>query len=308
MTIDVIIPLYKPGKELFRLLDMLKQQTVEVGQIILMNTEESNFEPLIYGTDFWNRYKNVKVFHLSKKEFDHGRTRHIGVQKSSADVFVMMTQDAMPTDEYLLENLTSSLSGQIAVSYARQLPGEESDTLERLSRSFNYPADSMTKGIADLERLGIKTFFCSNVCAAYRRDIYEKLGGFIKNTIFNEDMIYAADAIHAGYRIAYVAEATVVHAHNYTCMQQLRRNFDLGVSQADCPRVFKHVKSESEGKRLVKTARKQLREQRAWGKLLHFYMQCAFKYAGYLLGKHYSVLPRPLIMKITTNQEYWNRK
>lgn len=308
MSIDVIIPLYKPGKELFRLLDMLEKQSRPVNQIILMNTEEKNFETLIYGTDFWNKYKNVKVFHLSKKEFDHGRTRHMGVQKSSAEVFVMMTQDAMPTDEYLIENLTSPLTGQIAVSYARQLPGEQSDVLEQLSRSFNYPPRSMTKGIEDLERLGIKTYFCSNVCAAYRRDIYDELGGFIRNTIFNEDMIYAAGAVKAGYRIAYVAEATVIHAHNYTCMQQLRRNFDLGVSQADCPGVFKDVKSESEGKRLVKAAQEQLAGEKAWGELVHFYMQCAFKYAGYLLGKHYSMLPRALVMKITTNREYWLRK
>ena len=33
------------------------------------------------------------------------------------------------------------------------------------------------------------------MCAAYRRDIYEELGGFIKHTIFNEDMIYAAGAV-----------------------------------------------------------------------------------------------------------------
>ena len=58
-----------------------------------------------------------------------------------------------------------------------------------------------------LRRLGIKTFFCSNVCAAYRREIYEELGGFVKHTIFNEDMIYAAKAVEAGYAIAYAADA-----------------------------------------------------------------------------------------------------
>ena len=38
--------------------------------------------------------------------------------------------------------------------------------------------------------------------------------------------------------IAYEAEARVLHSHNYTNMQQLRRNFDLGVSQAEHPEVF----------------------------------------------------------------------
>ncbi len=308
MSVDVIIPLYKPGEELFRLLDMLNSQSQPINKIILMNTEEKNFDRLIYGTDFWNRYKNVKVYHVSKVEFDHGKTRHLGVTKSDADFFVMLTQDAMPMDKELISRLTSPLTGQIAVSYARQLPGEQSDALECLSRSFNYPPQSRVKGLPDLQELGIKTYFCSNVCAAYRRDIYDKQGGFIRNTIFNEDMIYAAGVVKAGYQIAYVAEAEVIHAHNYNCMQQLRRNFDLGVSQADCPEVFADVKSESEGKKLVAEARRRFKAEGKSSKLPGFYMQCAFKYLGYLLGKHYRVLPRPIIMKITTNQEYWKRK
>ena len=53
MEIDVIIPLYKPGKELFTLLDKLGSQSVPVHQVILLNTEEKYFEQLIYGSDFW---------------------------------------------------------------------------------------------------------------------------------------------------------------------------------------------------------------------------------------------------------------
>ena len=37
MNIDVIIPLYKPGRELFSLLDLIDKQTIPVRQIILMN-------------------------------------------------------------------------------------------------------------------------------------------------------------------------------------------------------------------------------------------------------------------------------
>ena len=97
---------------------------------------------------------------------------------------------------------------------------------------------SRLKGKEDEDELGIKTYFCSNVCAAYRRDIYLKLGGFTKKTIFNEDMIFAGHAVEAGYQIAYAADAQVIHSHNYTAMQQLHRNFDLGVSQADHPRCL----------------------------------------------------------------------
>lgn len=308
MKVDVIIPLYKPGKELFTLLDLLESQTMSVNQIILMNTEEKYFEQLVYGTEFVHRYDNVKVFHLSKREFDHGATRRLGVSKSQADVFVMMTQDAVPQDEKLLENLVAGLEGKAAVSYARQLAGADSSVLEQFSRQFNYPAQSVVKSHEDLERLGIKTYFCSNVCAAYRRDIYDELGGFVKKTIFNEDMLYAAKAVNAGYSVAYRADARVIHSHNYTCMQQFHRNFDLGVSQAKHPEVFGAVRSESEGMRMVKAATTYLRENRMRRKIPYFYMQCAYKYAGYLLGKHYRRLPGRVVLFCTSNREYWLRK
>ena len=305
MKVDVIIPVYKPGKALFKLLHRLESQTLVPHNIILMNTEEQYFEQLISGTTFWETFGNVKVYHLKKSDFDHGGTRHEGVLHSDAEIFVTMTQDALPADRKLLENLMASLGGDVAVAYARQLPGRRSDEAEQISRRFNYPARSCIKSAADMETLGIKTFFCSNVCAAYRRDIYDELGGFIRHTIFNEDMIYAAGAIKAGYRIAYQAKARVIHAHSYTNLQQLRRNFDLGVSQADHPEVFDGIVSESEGKRLVLEAWKYLKKAKKLYRFPAFFLQSCFKYAGYLLGRHYRMLPPKWILAITTNKSYW---
>ena len=234
----------------------------------------------------------------------------MGVKKSSADVFVMMTQDAMPKDDRLIEKLVEPLQGEVAVAYARQLPREDSTPLESYTREFNYPAESRIKSAADLDSLGIKTFFCSNVCAAYRREIYEELGGFVRHTIFNEDMIYAAKAVEAGYAVAYAADAQVVHSHNYTNGQQFHRNFDLGVSQAEHPEIFAAYPSESEGKRMVKDVTVYLRSNHMSAGLPHFYMQCACKYAGYLLGKNYRRLPEKWVLAFTSNKEYWkhNRK
>lgn len=307
MEIDIIIPLYKPGRELFALLDRLERQTLPVKNIILMNTEEKYFAQLIYGTEFAHKYKNVKVFHLSKREFDHGRTRRKGVSLSDAPVFVMMTQDAMPVDEFLLERLVDNLKDDVAVAYARQLPGENSSVLERFSREFNYPGESVIKSLEDLDRLGIKTYFCSDVCAAYRRDIYEELSGFVKRAIFNEDMIFAACAVNAGYKIAYEAQAQVIHSHNYNCRQQFHRNFDLGVSQAQHPEIFANIKSESEGIRMVKAAAAYLRKNHMRRRIPYFYLQCFCKYAGYLLGRHYRKLPRKMVLACTASPDYWRK-
>lgn len=307
--IDVIIPTYKPDQSFFELIDKLCRQTMEVHEIIVMNTEEKYFDKLMYESRIALKFKDkVKVCHLSKLEFDHGGTRHKGVQKSEADVVVMMTQDAMPADEYLIENLVKALEDEkIAAAYARQLPAKDCSELEQIVRNFNYPPQSHVRTREDIPEKGIKTFFCSNVCAAYKRKVYNELGGFIRRTIFNEDMIYAAGAVKAGYGIAYAADAQVYHSHNYTNMQQFHRNFDLGVSQADHPGIFAKVPSVSEGKKLVKTVTGELRQNKKYKTLFGFYVQCAFKYAGYFLGKHYQRLPRKLVLKCSMSPSYWKK-
>ena len=40
MTVDVLIPVYKPDRRFARLLQMLKKQTVVPDRIIIMNTEK----------------------------------------------------------------------------------------------------------------------------------------------------------------------------------------------------------------------------------------------------------------------------
>lgn len=307
MKVDVIIPIYRPGKKLLKLLDRLEKQTVVPARIILVNTEEKYFDQFVYGTDFFSRYRNISVYHVTKKEFDHGRTRHFGVEKSDADFFVMMTQDALPADRHLIEELLHGLSREkAAVCYARQLPSSGSSEIERFSRAFNYPDRSGEKDSSDLETLGIKTYFCSNVCAAYNRKIYDELDGFVRHTIFNEDMIYAAKAVHAGYTVVYKAEARVVHSHDYTCMQQFRRNFDLGVSQTEYASVFSSVSSVSEGKKYVKEALEYLKKQGKSAKIPYFILQSGCKFLGYQLGKRYRMLPDRMVYFCSSNKEYWN--
>ncbi len=304
--IDVIIPVYKPGAEFLELIERLEHQSVPVRRILLVNTEQKYWEAFQYDHPRRKRYENIKMWHISKKEFDHGRTRRDAVKRSAAPVFVMMTQDAMPADEFLLERLIAPLADEgVAVSYARQLPREEAGPVERFTREFNYPEESLVKSKEDIPRLGIKTFFCSNVCAAYRRDIYDRQGGFLRHAIFNEDMIYAAGCVKAGYRIAYTADAMVIHSHQYTNREQFRRNFDLGVSQAEHPEIFGSVPSESEGVRLVKRTAQYLRDQGEGRQILPMCVTSIYKFFGYKLGKNYKRLSFRRIMKYTMNKAYW---
>lgn len=302
-TIDVIIPTYRPGKEFRLLLERLKQQSVPVRRVVIINTEKK-----FWDSRWEQEFPFTEVHHIRKEEFDHGGTRRKAAELTDAEVMVFMTQDALPADRDLIRNLTAPLKEpETAAAYARQLPNASSSFVERYTRSFNYPDKSSVKSREDLPVYGIKTFFCSNVCAAYRKDVYESLGGFTGHTIFNEDMIYASAVIQHGYRIAYAADAKVIHSHNYTCMQQFRRNFDLGVSQAEYPEVFQTASSESEGIRLVKKTFRYLCTNGRRRLIPGFVLQSGFKYAGYLAGKNYRRMPARMVRWCSMNKDYWRK-
>lgn len=305
--VDVILLTYKPSKQVMKLIEALETQTYPIHKIILMNTEEKYFEALFYGTRFLEKYNNIEVRHLSAKEFDHGGTRKRATAYSNADIFVCMTQDAIPADNCLIEILVEALENHngAAAAYARQLPLPDCREIEKFTRNFNYPETMRVKSKKDIDTLGIKTYFCSNVCAAYNRNIFDMLGGFVKKAIFNEDMIFAGHAVQAGYKIVYAADAKVYHSHNYTCKQQFQRNFDLGVSQADHPEVFAGVSSQNEGIVLVKKTIKYLKENRKARMIPYLILSSGCKYMGYQLGKHYKKLPYAVIIKCSSNKQYW---
>lgn len=305
--IDIIIPTYKPGDKLEALLKRLLTQTILPNRIILMNTEECFWDAERFESLFDGRSVGLTVQHLSRSAFDHGGTRHRGILLSDADICICMTQDAVPYDRRLIEELVKALisSERTAAAYARQLPAADCKPAERYTRQFNYPEKSRLKGKEDLDELGIKTYFCSNVCAAYRRARYLELGGFIRKTIFNEDMIFAGHAVSQGYQIAYAAEAKVIHSHNYGVLEQLHRNFDLAVSQADHPEIFAGIRSEGEGIRLVRETAGWLIKSGRGYLIPNLVLQSGFKYLGYLLGKHYKCLPRFAVRFLTMNRAYW---
>ena len=302
-SVDIIIPTYRPDETVVYLIKKLLKQTYPIHEIHIIDTETG-----IFPKELKNLSDKIRISKIKPEQFDHGGTRHEGAMQSHADIIVYMTQDAMPVNEYLIEELVKAFYNEkIAAAYARQLPNSKCNVIEQYTRAFNYPEQSRIKSLEDLETLGIKTYFCSDVCAAYRKSVYESLGGFEEKTIFNEDMIMAAKIIQSGGLVKYVAEAKVIHSHNYNCKQQFQRNFDLAVSQVEHPEVFQNIKSESEGMRLVKNTMIYLIKIKKPWLIIKLILQSGFKYMGYCLGKKYGQLPMWLIKKCTMNQRYWEK-
>ncbi len=304
MKVDAVIPAYKPGHDLRELVEKLLDQTVRLGRIIIINTDREFFDEKEYLIA-----PAVEVVHITRHEFDHAGTRDMGLRMSDADYVLFMTMDAIPKDNYLVEKLLSGFrrADNIAVSYARQLPKKDCNRIEQITREFNYPAQSRVQTSDDIKELGIKAYFCSDVCAMYDTSIYRSLGGFKAPAIFNEDMVYAAGALDAGYAVSYCADALVYHSHNYTGRQYYRRNFDLGVSQANHPEIFERFNVKGTGMQLVRKSLAQICRRGTPADIIRLVYYSGMKYLGFRKGKNYHKLSLKSCLKHTSDKEYWNR-
>lgn len=300
-AVDVILPICNPDERTVQSVKRLLKQTYPVNRIYILHTDMGTFP-----RELETLSEKIHITHIRPEQFDHGGTRHQGAMMSHAEFLICMTQDALPVNEKLVENLMAAFEDErVGAAYARQLPASDCGAIERFTRNFNYPAESRVKSEEDLEELGIKTYFCSNTCAAYRKSVYISLGGFETKVIFNEDMIMAGRIIQSGYKIAYAADAQVIHSHHDGCLKLFKRNFDMAVSQTEHPEIFEGVPPEKEGIQLVKqTFGYLLKSKKPW-LVVRLFLQSGFKYLGYRMGLNYRRLPKWAVMRCTMNPGYW---
>lgn len=220
MDISVIIPTLNAEHEIDRLLIALEHQSIQPVDILIVDSasEDKTIELV-------RQHKRVRLLKIDRQDFNHGTTRDMALRESRGDFVCFLTQDAVPVSDDYLERLVAPMidDSDIALVSGRQLPKADGRRFEQLVRGFNYPDWPSVRSKYDLEKLGIKTFFASDACSAYRRTAYLECGGF-EHVNTNEDMLMAARFIASGLKVAYEPRAEVYHSHNLTPSQQFARN------------------------------------------------------------------------------------
>lgn len=334
-VVDVIIPTFRPDSSFEEVIERIKKQTIVPENIIIVNTiprpvkkngakgkvinfgEKQEQESLDYivckdGARLYLADKSSKpritIYNITQDEFDHGATRDYAIAMSDAQYIMLMSQNTLPLDRHLIENLIMPFTDKsIACTYGRQFCGKDADVIEKYAMATNFPKQDRVKSGADLKNLGIRTYFCSNACAMYRRSVYNELGGFDFRTIFNEDMVFGAKIIDNGYKIAYVSKAKVRHYQKYNLKQTLQRNFDQGVLNRQYKELFKITKGGNETSLVLKDAVKYLVKTGNASLVPRVLLMDIIEEVGYDAGYNYEKIPAVFIKKLTMNKEYWRR-
>ena len=236
--------------------------------------------------DIVKNYSEVVINTIPRAQFNHGLTRDWAFKASLGSIVCFMTQDAMPANNQFVANLIRPIveNRDVAVSTGRQLPKQNARQFEKLVRTYNYNSKSEIRSIEDVPRLGIKTYYTSDVCAAYRRDAYLAVGGF-GETDMSEDMLLAAKALKAGWRVAYAADAEVYHSHNFTPIQQFERNKAIGRFLENHSDLIVCASEIGEGSGLVKAVSRQLIKDGHFGELFAFGIDCVARFLGNRAGR-----------------------
>jgi rhamnosyltransferase len=295
------VPTLNAGASFVQFLTSLRGQSFLPATLLLLDSESDD------GTVALARDAGFMTIPVARKDFNHGSTRQFGVNLCpNADAIIFMTQDAILASADSIKNLISPFSDpRVGASYGRQLPRADALAIAAHARLFNYPEVSSVKSKEDIAHLGIKAAFLSDSCAAYRRTIFMEVGAFPGDVIFGEDTYLAAKMLQAGWKIAYVAEATCFHSHNYRMTEEFRRYFDIGVFHSrENWFITAFGKPEKEGEKFVISELRYLYRHSPW-LIPSSFLRTGLKLLGYKLGLRERDIPLWLKLQFSLNKGYW---
>jgi rhamnosyltransferase len=300
--LGLVIPTLNAGSDLDRLAPSLQAQSLQPLKFLVIDSGSTD------NTVDRCRAMGAEVHVIDRKTFDHGGTRQKAVETLvDTDIVIFLSQDAVPADPNALRNLVGAFQiPSVGAAYGRQLPAPNATPIAAHARLFNYPRTGELRSIADADRLGIKTAFCSNAFAAYRRKALLEAGGFPTRAIFGEDLLACVAMLANGWEILYVASAQAYHSHNYTLDKEFRRYFDIGVLYGTHPELIARFgKPAGEGWRFLYSELVYL-SQAAPILIPSALLRSVSKYLGYRLGRLARYLPTAFNRRISMNDGYWH--
>ena len=298
----VVIPTCNAAKHWKRLHAALSEQDISPEQILIVDSASTD------GTQALARESGYRLLEISRESFRHGATRQMAAGFfPTQETLIFLTQDALPNSgERTFELLLKAFENpEVGAAYGRQMARLEAGPIERHARLFNYPDHSEVREFASKDEMGFRAAFFSNSFAAYRRSAFDQVGGFPVNTIVSEEVTVAARMLLAGWKVAYQADATVIHSHDLSLTQEFARYFDIGVYHGRSRWLLEQFGTAGgEGRAFVLSQLRFLWETQPT-LLPAALSRNVSKWLSYQLGLHERWIPLGVKREISGQQSFW---
>lgn len=301
-AVCLIVPTLNPMPVWRQFLDAVDAQTFEPFRKVMIDSSSSDGSRELAAERGWD----VQV--IPPEHFDHGGTRRRAFEVCCADaeVGVFLTQDSILSEPRAIERLLAAFRDPtVGAVYGRQLPRPGAGAIEAHSRLFNYPENGGIRGQELEATLGLRTAFFSNSWGAYRMSAVRDADALPQRAICSEDLYAAARLLDNGYRIAYVADATVWHSHAFSIGEEFFRYFDIGVFHREQSWISDRFGGANRaGAAFVRSELAYLARHAPW-RIPEALFRTLSKYLAFRAGNAYPSLPRWLPPRLSASVNHW---
>jgi glycosyltransferase involved in cell wall biosynthesis len=189
------------GTHIGRLLRGFEQQTVKPDEIILVDSGSTDDTVAIAEA------AGCTIVHIDKSEFSFGRALNRGCAAASGEILLVASAHVYPVYDSYVEHIVSAFDRKnVAIAYGRQVGDSRTKFSEARVMLKWFP----TQNIWDQGHP-----FSNNANAAVLRSVWQD-SPYDETLTGLEDLDFAKKVLAKGLKIAYVADAPVVHVHEET--------------------------------------------------------------------------------------------
>ncbi|WP_421827536.1 glycosyltransferase family 2 protein [Larkinella sp.] len=202
MTCSIIIRAFNEEAHIGKLLNGIKQQETGTDLEVILVDSGSKDNTVRIAESY-----GAKIVRIRPEEFSFGRALNLGCQQASGDILLFASAHVYPVYTNWIDQMLKPFQDQkVALTYGRQIGNQLSKYSEQQLFAKWFPAVS---------NYNQQIPFCNNANTAVRRSLWEELP-YDETLTGLEDLHWASEILQRGYRIAYDADATIVHVHEET--------------------------------------------------------------------------------------------
>ncbi len=240
-TVSVAIPTLNGAGVLERTLSAVQAQQLDTPasiELIVCDSGSSDESVTIA------RKHGAELIQIRAGTFSHGGTRNLLMERAHGEHVAFLTQDAVPVDSRWLARLLDgfSLADDVGLVFGPYVPRADASLMvareltewfQRLSPDGLPAIERLApseRHIPAVELLGPRAFFTdANGCVA--REAWRSVP--FRSVAYAEDHMLALDMLRAGHAKVFLPSAAVIHSHEYSALNWLRRAFDESRSLHD---------------------------------------------------------------------------
>jgi rhamnosyltransferase len=224
VDISIIIPFKNEFAQLKRCIQGILNQKLELQfEIIILDSSDNSMQ-----NEIQQLSDKINYYRIIPNSFNHGFTRNVGVNFAKGKVLVFTVQDAIPSDQNWLNQLTKPIFENIVDAICggqKPNPNDHTNPIE-----WHRPIDKPRLNVIDIccNQFNVLTSVeklhyigWDNVNSAYSRNAIMKIP--FREMMFGEDAQWAVDAIINGVTIGYTGLSMVYHYHPYSFDFNIKR-------------------------------------------------------------------------------------